>query len=148
MIKILPVRKDSYASPFYELVYNYMIGDADGDTDETCEVSVDNPYLERYVRLLNSLKPTNGHWGIILESDRLEKHYLEGQLTEDDYKFLSDIMFYGYDDRGEDISEKESEWYEELASGVRGDAEYSFLVFQGVELYYYDKEGKHDTTIV
>jgi hypothetical protein len=50
--------------PHYILKYDYMIGDSDGYTSEKIRVSVDNPFLERYVTLLNSLKPTKGTWGL------------------------------------------------------------------------------------
>jgi hypothetical protein len=53
-------------TPHYELVYNYMIGDADGDTTETCEVSLDNPFFERFIVLINSLPCPKDSWGISL----------------------------------------------------------------------------------
>jgi hypothetical protein len=133
--------------PYYKLRYYYMIGDANGDTKEDVRVSVDNPYLERYVKLLNSLKSTQGYWGIKLEPSRLRKHLRENQITEDDYQFLMRMMF----EEGTSTFEvpKENEKYaDEFIEGVRSDAEYSFLVFQGCKLFYYDEFGqKHKTEI-
>lgn len=64
MIKIVKEKKQKKAStPYYSLTYKYMIGDANGETSETVEVSKDNPFLERYVKLLRSLKPLSDTWG-------------------------------------------------------------------------------------
>lgn len=126
--------------PYYQLVYNYMIGDANGYTTEDSEVSVDNPYLERYVKLLNKLESTKGHWGVMLEEDRLNAHCKEGQITKDDLKFLKKIMFNRLD--GVQLTEEEEGYIEELSEGVRSEAEYSFLVFEGVDLFYYDENNK------
>ncbi len=118
-----------------------MIGDADGETTKKVDVHINNPHIERYVTLLNSLKPTNGHWGVMLEPDRLRKHYKQKQITEDDYKFLMRYMF------PEDTDENDDEEYLfDFYEGVRAEAEYSFLVIQGIELEYVDEFGdKHDT---
>ena len=72
MIRIKPKNKSKKLSdPYYKLVYNYMIGDANGYTTEEETVSLDNPYVERYITLMNSLKTTKGKWGIILNSNSL-----------------------------------------------------------------------------
>ena len=93
-IKIVKEKKSKKKiTPYYILKYNYMIGDANGNTSEKMDISKDNPYLERYCTLLNSLEATKGYWGISLESDRLYEHFTEGQITEDDYKFLCRMMF-------------------------------------------------------
>jgi hypothetical protein len=149
-------KKKKKIEPYYILKYDYMIGDADGDTSEKVHISKDNPYLERYVKLLNSLEPTKGHWGVMLSSDRLYAHCKEGQITEDDYNFLSALMFedYDYDDEDEDDKEKTSyfkeddEYAGEFFEGVMAETEYSFLVFEGVSLKYVDEDGvKHKTVI-
>jgi hypothetical protein len=44
---------------------------------------------------------------------------------------------------------QELDYAYEFCDGVRGETEYSFLVFQGCTLYYYDNFGvKHNTKIV
>ena len=156
MIKILDEKKPKKASkPYYELVYNYMIGDANGHTNEEVELSVDNPYIERYVTLLNSLKPLKGSWGVGLSRGDLYKHFDEGQITKDDYSFLNRLMFDGEDEDDEDgeytfeVSKENEVYASEFFEGVRDEAEYSFLVFEGVDLFYYDEyKKKHNTKIV
>lgn len=129
--------------PYYRLVFNYMIGDANGYTTEEQEVSLNNPYLERFVKLLNKLKPTKSTWGIVFEEYDFENFYKEKQITKNDYDFLKKIMFYGDDD--DDLEDENYEFIEELRDGVRGQAEYSFLVFQGCDLTYIDEnDNEHD----
>lgn len=159
MIEILkekaPKKKKN---PYYILRYNYMIGDANGNTTEEVRVSVDNPFVERYVKLLNSLKPTKGHWGIVFEGGIGYGHVEEGHITEDDYDFLQRMMNEEWDeDDFEDgmspetrfmVDKKDEKFASEFFEGVSGETEYSFLVFKGVELFYYDEYGKkHKTKI-
>lgn len=145
-------------TPFYTLKYNYMIGDANGNTNEKVKLSVNNPFIEAYVTALNKLKPTKGHWGIILTTERLKEHFDEKQITKDEYKMLS-FVFGRYDDEDEDEdeededSEKTSEYTDEekgflyeFEEGVRADTEYSFLVFEGAELTYTDEFGEKFNT--
>ena len=154
MIKILDEKKPKKPSkPYYLLVYNYMIGDGDGYTSEEVELSVDNPYIERYVTLLNSLKPLKRSWGVGLDRRRLYEHFDEGQITKDDYCFLNCLMFENEDDEDSEYMfevSKENEVYaSEFFEGVKRETEYSFLVFQGVDLFYYDEyKKKHNTKIV
>lgn len=158
MIKIIPntPKTKKTQKPIYILTYNYMIGDSNGETTEDVRVSVDNPYLERYVKLLSKLKPTKGHWGIILNDSRLFEHFKEKQITKEEYCFLNRMMFEEYDEEGDESDEqykfeipKENEKYaDEFHDGVRSGTEYSFLVFQGVDLIYVDEFGiEHKTRI-
>jgi len=160
MIKIKENKKKTKKNkkPYYLLRYNYMIGDANGSTKEEVKVSVDNPFVERYVKLLNSLKPVKGTWGIILEGDRIYRHFDEGQITEDDYHFLDRMMNEEFSEdleegeEGEEgfvVEKKDEKFAFEFFEGVRSETEYSFLVFEGIDLYYFDEFGeKHNTTIV
>jgi hypothetical protein len=159
MIKVVEKKKkNKKQNPYYELIYNYMIGDGKGNTTEEVIVSVNNPFVERYVKLLNSLQPTKNHWGIVFERNRIYESYQEGQITKDDYLFLERMMKEDYDedydedDEEEDIfivSKADEDYASEFYEGVRGQTEYSFLVFEGVELYYYDEYGvKHETEII
>jgi hypothetical protein len=138
MITIKPKKTSGKkVTTHYILQYNYMIGDDNGYTDESVKLSKDNPFIERYVTLINKLKPTKGHWGVVLDKSRLIKHYTENQITKDEYEFLNGLMF-----ESNDSNEYTNEFFE----GVRSDAEYSFLVFQGCDLYYIDEYGeKHET---
>ena len=142
MIKIVePKTPKKKIKPYYLLVYNYMIGDADGNTTEEVKLSADNPYIERYCTLLNSLKPTKGTWGIMLEQNGIEEAFNEKQISQDDFEFLKKTMFEDdwYD---EEKDEEVDDYMTEFAEGVRSDAEYSFLVFEGVDLYYIDEYNK------
>jgi hypothetical protein len=90
MIKIKPKNTKIISAPYYLLVYNYMMGDADGDTTETVRVSLENPYTERYVKLLDKLTD------ISLTPDSIKKVIKKNGITKDDYKFLLELMFGGY----------------------------------------------------
>jgi len=147
-------KRKKKTDPYYELVFNYMIGDANGDTAEEVILSADNPYIERFVTLLNRLKPTSGTWGIVFGSrnSTLEQFLHEKQITADEYLFLGQTMFDGWGPKNGDslqyLSEdsKAYEWMGQFFEGIRGETEYSFLVFQGCDLYYYDEYGqKHET---
>ena len=142
--------------PYYVLKYEYMIGDADGYTSEKTEISADNPFIERYVKLLNKLKPTKGTWGLVFGYGILYKCYEEGQITLDDYNFLMRLAYSESLEEEEDDdainyfkTEEENNWADEFGEGIRSETEYSFLVFQGIELKYVDEDGKkHKTKFV
>ena len=137
MIKIKQSLKKCHI-PHYILTYNYMIGDADGNAKEEVKISLDNPYVERYCKLLNSLKPSKCRIGVFLDSDSLTSYYQEGQITHDDYEFLDALMF----EEGFEDDEYSFEFFE----GVRSECEYFFLVFEGCDLIYVDEYGvKHET---
>ena len=156
MIKIIEKKSNKKKQdPYYELIYNYMIGDGKGNTSEEVIVSVNNPFVERYVKLLNSLRPTKNHWGIVFERNRVYESYQEGQITKDDYLFLERMMNEYYEDGDGDgegefiVSADDEDYASEFYEGVRGETEYSFLVFEGITLSYYDEYGvKHETKIV
>lgn len=152
------VKKSKKIDPYYILKYNYIIGDANGNTSEKLEISKDNPFLERYYKLLNSLKPTKGTWGIILNSETIYKVYEENQITKDDYYFLMRMMFEGYEEEDMEspnpkepkfkVSRKDEDFANEFFDGVRAETEYSFLVFDGLSLKYVDENGeKHKVDV-
>lgn len=166
MIKILPEKKPNKKAnvkPHYILEYDYMIGDANGNTSKKVKVSKDNPYVERYCKLLNKLKPTKGHWGVMLEKgDRMYDHVTEKQITEDDFNFLKRLMFEEYEENCDEcecdtcecgnspfeIPKEHEKYANEFHNGVTSNTEYSFLVFEGVSLYYIDEFGKkHNTSL-
>lgn len=158
MIKIVKKKsKKKKRTPYYILKYNYMIGDANGYTNEKVIISENNPFLERYVTLLRSLKPTTGRWGIVFDEYRLFNHYKEGQITKDDYAFLIKMMFENVDineDEDEEqfdefiVNPEDEEYSFEFYDGIKGDTEYSFLVFEGVDLHYVDEYGEKHKTII
>jgi hypothetical protein len=136
-------------TPYYKLVYNYMIGDANGNTSEEIKVSVENPFIERYVTLLNKLKPLKGHWGVVFRENDLYKYMEEKQITKEDYDFLNRLMFEEYEleeDNTFIVEKKDEKFSDGFFYGVRGETEWSFLVFEGIDLFYYDENGvKHKT---
>lgn len=146
MIEVIEHKKSGKKQdPYYKLVFNYMIGDANGNTTEETIVPIeDAEIVEKFVTVVNRLSPTEGYWGVILETDRIPNHLDEGQITQEEYDFLMKVMFGNYDEDFE--GDDELDGY--FAESVRAEAEYSFLVFQGVDLYYYDEYGsKHKTRI-
>lgn len=141
-------------TPHYILTYDYMIGDANGNTSEKAKISADNPFIERYVTLLGKLKPIKGTWGIMLRPQDIYGNYKEKRISKIDYEFLMKAMFEYDEDEDEEtvfeeflsITEKEEDFLFELQEGVQAETEYSFLVFQGADLTYIDEHGeKHDT---
>ena len=155
MIKIVeakePKKLKKAKKPYYVLEYDYMIGDANGSTTEETRISIDNPFVERYVTLLNKLKPVKGSWGVQLESSDIYGNFEEKRITKDDYNFLIRTMFgtEGEEDDGLEpyfTSDSDNKFADEFADGVRAETEYSFLVFEGVDLYYYDENGKKNNT--
>lgn len=152
MIEVIKKNKNKKVEPHYILEYNYMIGDANGDTSKKVKVSLDNPYVERYVTLLNKLKPVKGTWGLILDETNISKAFKEGQIAEDDYKFLTALMFEYWEDEEDEedpyFNENDKNSWE-FYGGVEGETEYSFLVFRGANLYYIDETGeKFETRII
>lgn len=158
MIKIKEKKKTKRKSdPYYLLEFDYMIGDANGQTSEEVVLSVDNPFIERFVTLISKLKPLKNSWGIVFKEYEFENFYDEKQLTKDEYVFLRTLMFEPYFDDEEEykeylsentfkVEEKDEEYSKEFFEVIKGETEYSFLVFQGAYLYYYDEYGvKHET---
>lgn len=148
MIKIKEEKKGKgNKTPYYKLVFNYMIGDANGNTKYDVEVSKDNPYLERFVTLVNKLKPEKGHWGVGLDNDCIESNVKQKNITRDDADFLIMLMHEGGWD--ENVPDENDDYAFEFFEGVRSETEYSFLVFECCDLYYIDEYGKkHNTVIV
>jgi hypothetical protein len=160
MITIVEEKKNDKKKnePYYLLVYNYMIGDAKGHTKEKVKVSLNNPFVERYVKLINSLKPIKGTWGLGLDKNVIYQCWKEKQVSEEDYAFLKRMMFdcdeYDEDDEDDEpddepvffVSEKCKLYADEFSDGVTSDTEYSFLVFEGAELFYIDEFGTKKKT--
>lgn len=152
MIKFIETKPNKEKSePYYLLTFCYMVGDADGNERETMKISKENPYLERFYKLLTSLRPPKGHWGLGLEYEHLDKVVEEGQITEDDYDFLEGLMFPEsfHVDEETYFNYDEDEYALEFYEGVRSNTEYSFLTFEGFKLKYVDESGiKHKCEVV
>ena len=140
MIKIIETNKMTVETitPYYTLIYNYSIGDTCGRTTQDVYLSVDNPYIERYCTLLNSIQPLKSRWGIILNEETVELCFKEeNQITEDDYNFLMRTMF--SEENNYFKSDRENDYADEFYEGVMEELDYSFLVFEGVKLTYTDE---------
>lgn len=125
-----------------------MIGESDGYTTETATLSLNNPFIERYVELINSLKPINGGWGITLDKNEILESLNENQINEYDYNFLVTMMF--KDGEGDyEVSLEDEAYSHEFYVGVCSETEYSYLTFEGAELFYYDEYNhQYETEIV
>ena len=73
----------------------------------------------------------------------------EKQITKEDYDFLNRLMFEEYEleeDNTFIVEKKDEKFADGFFYGVRGETEWSFLVFEGIDLFYYDENGvKHKT---
>lgn len=140
MIKLIEINKETVETiiPYYTLTYNYSIGDTCRHITEDVYLSVDNPYIERYCTLLNSIQPLKGEWSIILNEETIESCFKEeNQITEDDYNFLMRTMF--SEENNYFKSDKENDYADEFYGGVMEELDYSFLVFEDVKLTYTDE---------
>lgn len=133
-----------------------MIGDADGHTEEEVDLSVDNPYIEKYCRLLGRLKPIKGYWGISLTPEKIKISFEQGQMTKEEYDFLDRVMFFEDHmcDKKNDLrtffpTDDEYNYAGEFFDGIKADAEYSFLSLVGYSLHYIDEQNRlHQTEFI
>ena len=125
--------------PHYSLVYQYLIGETCGFKSTKLKVALDDPTLERYFKILNSLRPTSDMWYVMLEEENLVKHIELGQITEDDAEFLRQTMY-----NPKSIYSKGIITYVERYSPFdSGDAS-----LQYVEIFYFDEDGiKYETKV-
>ena len=152
MIKIIERSKTTVetVTPYYTLIYNYTIGDTSEDItrDITREVylSIDNPYIERYCILLNSLQPFKSRCGIISSEAKIEL-CLGNQITEDDYNFLMRTMLLEENNYFKD--DEENNYANEFYEGIAEELGYHFSLFEGVQLTYTNEHNEiFDTKFV
>jgi hypothetical protein len=113
------------------LVINYMIGDADGDTEEEyglyIETQDDLDALNIITYILdNHTEPNKGHWGFGLEESEFSKK------PRDVYNILYKQEEAPEVFNGINITPNILETIENIVDGCfRGDTEYSFLVYRG-----------------
>jgi len=136
--------------PHYYLIINYMIGDSNGDTIEESEISLDNPFLERFCKILKKLKNPKGCWGIKLDEEAIEANYKQKCITKDEKDFFLNILqVEGMEEEESDKffkSEEEAQFAVEISELIRTETEYSFLTYQGFELFYVDENKKRHKT--
>ena len=135
-LKLTPVKGTN--SPRYEVIFDYMIGDGDGHTTESFSCGPDKiEEVIKYVNILNKLKPLPGHWGICFDNylEEYPGEYIG--LSEEEYKIFYHLI--NLDDEDEDIILPIEAT---ISDCLRARTEYSFLVFEGIEIFYYDENGR------
>lgn len=150
MIQILEnIRTKKKSKPHFVLEINYMIGDADGSTCYANQISTNNPYIERFLTLIDNLPERPGHWGLKLDNECITDLFKHKLISKDDYDFLSLFMGSYYDENTNELTESEEEYIEEISECIQSDTDYSFLTYHSYNLYYYDEYGvKHNTKII
>lgn len=137
--------KNNYGpiKPYYELTFEYMIGDADGDAKEKVDVALDNPHLERFYKLVSGLERLPGKIGVVLDHEDLKKQLSLKKITEDDYEFLKATMFESVDSTywPIDANDEKYDAFGEFFEGVRYHIRNSFLTFDGFKLERVNADG-------
>ena len=158
MIKvILPNDSIEITEPHYILKFNYSIGGETSDIiTKTTKLSLNNPYIERAVYLLNNFL-TDKELTII----EIRNSYEDGEFDDMDYKFLIRILMYEYIDlehyiTGEDETLEDVYDYldmythhaDEFRDGVYTTVEGSYLTLEFVELVYINEYGNEFKTSI
>ena len=156
MIKvILPNTLNVITEPHYILKYNYSIGGGTSDIiTKTTKLSLNNPYIERAVHLLNNFL-TDKELTLI----SLRDSYEDSEFNDMDYKFLIRILMHEDTDlehyiTGDNETLEDVEEYldiytyhaDEFRDGVYTTVEGAILVFEFVELVYINEYGNEFKT--
>ena len=158
MIKvILPNTLNVITEPHYILKYNYSIGGETSDIiTKTTKLSLNNPYIERAVHLLNNFL-TDKELTLI----SLRDSYEDSEFNDMDYKFLIRILMHEDTDlehyiTGDNETLEDVEEYldiytyhaDEFRDGVYTTVEGAILVFEFVELVYINEYGNEFKTSI
>ena len=156
MIKvILPNDSIEITEPHYILKYNYSIGGETSDIiTKTTKLSLNNPYIERAVHLLNNFL-TDKELTLI----SLRDSYEDSEFNDMDYKFLIRILIHedidlehyitGDNETLEDVEEYLDIYTyhaDEFRDGVYSTVEGAFLTLEFVELVYINEYGNEFKT--
>lgn len=125
MIEILPIE---YTSPYFKVVVHYMIGDADGDTEEVLYYSRED--LEEHLPLilaLNKLQPIKGYYGICF--DNLPEEYPGSYIgvSEEEYALIIRAI------------EDDEYSLDSCRNPLYSERESYFVVFEGITVTYIDE---------
>ncbi|MEK6828789.1 MAG: hypothetical protein AABY15_01595 [Nanoarchaeota archaeon] len=127
----------------YKLKVNYMIGDADGHTDEEAIISVNNPFLKIITNALDKLEICEGSWGLQLNDEDYFKNYESKNISKLECDLLCLVSGYSYDEdtaneffeeNNFEKTEENHDYIQEFEGLFIDDTEYSFLVYQGYKL--------------
>ena len=158
MIKIiLPNDSIEITEPHYILKFNYSIGGDPRDIiTKTTRISLNNPYIERAVHLLNNFLK-----GKELTLEEIVSSYEVDDFDDMDYKFLIRILMHEYmvlehyitgdNETLEDVDEYlyiYTYHADEFRDGVCTTVEGSILVFEFVELVYINEYGNEFKTSI
>ena len=158
MIKIiLPNDSIEITEPHYILKFNYSIGGETSDIiTKTTKLSLNNPYIERAVHLLNNFL-TDKELTLI----SLRDSYEDSEFNDMDYKFLIRILMHedidlehyitGDNETLEDVEEYLDIYTyhaDEFRDGVYTTVEGAILVFEFVELVYINEYGNEFKTSI
>ena len=158
MIKvILPNTTNIITEPHYILKFNYSIGGETSDIiTKTTRLSLNNPYIERAIYLLNNFL-TDKELTLI----SLRNSYEDSEFNDMDYKFLIRILMHedidlehyitGDNETWEDVDEYLDIYTyhaDQFRYGVYTTVEGSILVFEFVELVYINEYGNEFKTSI
>ena len=159
MIKIiLPNDSIEITEPHYILKFNYSIGGETSDIiTKTTRLSLNNPYIERAIYLLNNFL-TDKELTLI----SLRNSYEDSEFDEMSYKFLIRILMDEDIDLDHYITGDYETWEDvdeyldiytyhadEFRDGVCTTVEGAFLILEFVELVYINEYGNEfKTTII
>ena len=158
MIKIIEKSKTTVetVTPYYTLTYNYTIGGTSENVTREVYLSIDNPYIERAVHLLNNFL-TDKELTLI----SLRDSYEDSEFNDMDYKFLIRILMHedidlehyitGDNETLEDVEEYLDIYTyhaDEFRDGVYTTVEGAFLILEFVELVYINEYGNEFKTSI
>ena len=158
MIKvILPNTTNIITEPHYILKFNYSIGGETSDIiTKTTRLSLNNPYIERAVHLLNNFLTDKE-----LTLEEIKTSYECDEFDEMIYKFLIRILMNEDIDLDHYITGDYETWEDvdeyldiytyhadEFRDGVYITVEGSILVFEFVELVYINEYGNEFKTSI
>ena len=158
MIKvILPNTTNIITEPHYILKFNYSIGGETSDIiTKTTRLSLNNPYIERAIYLLNNFL-TDKELTLI----SLRDSYEDSEFNDMDYKFLirilmhEDIDLEHYITSDNETLEDVEEYLDiytyhadEFRDGVYTTVEGPILLFEFVELVYINEYGNEFKTSI
>ena len=158
MIKIiLPNDSIEITEPHYILKFNYSIGGETCDIiTKTTKLSLNNPYIERAVHLLNNFL-TDKELTLI----SLRNSYEDSEFNDMDYKFLIRILMHEDIDLDHYITGDYETWEDvdeyldiytyhadEFRDGVCTTVEGAFLILEFVELVYINEYGNEFKTSI
>lgn len=135
MIKILPIKKQP---PHFNVTVHYLIGDADGNTEETILYETEEELEEDipYIKLLQKLEPLRGHWGILFSDYSREYPGEYIGLTREEYSKFRDLLDY------------ETTPSESISSALYSERDSYWVVFQDIDITYVDENGGTHEVII